>query len=162
LAVKQTTLDDLVRQINRLIGTVNGLLERYARGYEELDSIRLAQEEFRELLIDHFAENARWADRLSERMDRVEQYTILAKFDNLSATIQIESAVSKEHIERSLQKQLVTQQNLWKQYQDNIDMIQEKIAKFGETVPRLNELADYEKKIAKIKEAMARIREALS
>lgn len=161
MAVKQTTLDDLVKQVIRLIGTANALMERFARSFEEIDNNRLAQEELRELFKEHFQENARWADRLSERMDRIEQYTVLGKFGNISATLQIEASVSKEHIQRALREDLVTQRELWSQYQRNLDRLNIQIAKFGETVSRLNEVEDYEKKIIQIETAIERIRKAL-
>lgn len=162
MAVKQTTLDDLVRQVTRLVGTANALMERFARSMEEIDGVKLAHEELRELFKEHFQENARWADKLSEKMERLEQYTILSKFGNVSATLQIEASVSKEHIERALAEELVTQRELWSVYQRNLDRVTLQIAKFGETVPRLNEIEEYEKKIIKITETIERIMEQLN
>jgi hypothetical protein len=161
-APKQTTIDDVFKQISRLIGTAHALMERFARGYEEIDSIKLALEEQRELLADHFSENSRWADKLSDRMDRIEQYTVLGRFGNTSATLQIEAVVSKEHIERSLREELVTQRELWSVYQKNLDRLRLQIAKFGDTVARLNEIDDYEHKLIAIEEKIEYIREQLA
>lgn len=161
MAIKQTTLDDLVRQVIRLIGTANALMERYSRSMEELDNVRLAQEELRELLKEHFIENSHWANKLSERMDRIEQYTILGKFGNISATLQIEADVSKEHIARSLRENLITQRELWSKYQKNINRVRERIANFGETVQSLNEVEGYEAELLKIETRIERTRKAL-
>jgi hypothetical protein len=95
-------------------------------------------------------------------MERLEQYTILSKFGNVSATLQIEASVSKEHIERALAEELVTQRELWSVYQHNLDRVNIQIAKFGETIARLNEVEEYEKKIIKITEVIERIMEQLN
>lgn len=161
MAVKQTTIDDVLRKIDRLVGTANAVMERFARSMEELDSMRLAQEELRELFKEHFAENARWADKLSEQMIRLEQYTILGKFGNISATLDIEAAVSKEHIKRALEENLVSQRELWSRYQKNLNKVNELIALYGDNVSRLNEVEQYETKILTIEKAIERIREKL-
>ena len=161
MATKQTTLDDLVRQVSRLIGTTNSVLERYARLGEEYDSNRLANEELRELIKELIEESSRHADKLSERMDRIERYTILSKFGNVSVTLEIESSVAKEHIERALSERLIEQQELAKQYQNNITIVQKRMARLGETVASLNELEEYQSKLNRALEAMKRIREQL-
>jgi len=163
VATKQTTLDDLVRQLNKLIGTANALMERYARLAEEYDSSHLANEEIRELLKELIIESGRWADGLSRRIDRLERYMILSRMVGSSQdTLQIESSVSKEHIERALREELVNQQQLVIQYQKNINIIKQRIAKFGESVVSLNELEEYQSKLDKALEAMERIREQLN
>jgi len=136
-------------------------MERYARAMEELDGIRLSLDEGRELLADHFDENARWADNLSRRMDRQERYVILKGMGGGRETIQIETVVSREHISQALREELVVQQELTLQYSRNIEKVKLKIAKFGDTVALLNEMDDYQKQIDKASEAIARIREAL-
>ena len=161
MPIKQTTIDDVFRQINRLVGVVNSLLERYSRSAEEIDSNHLALEEIRAVMDEHFKENARWADKLSKRMDRLEQYIVLSKFGNVAATLQIESATSKEHIERSLAEDLVTQRELWSTYQKNINRVRERIAKFGDTTASLNEVEGYEIELVKIEKRIERIRNAL-
>ena len=161
MATKQTTLDDLVRQVSRLIGTTNSVLERYARLGEEYDSNRLANEELRELIKELIEESSRHADKLSERMDRIERYTILSKFGNVSVTLEIESSVAKEHIERALSERLIEQQELAKQYQNNITIVQKRMARLGDTVASLNELEEYQSKLNRALEAMKRIREQL-
>ncbi len=155
-------IDDLVIQVRRLVGTVNSVLERYSRAAEELDGIQLSLEELRAVMAEHFAENSRWADKLEKRMDRVEQYIILSKFGNVQATLQLEGAVTKEHIERALGEELVSQRELWLQYQRNLDRVNIRIAKFGETTQLINEVDEYEKKMIKIEEATKRIGEALT
>lgn len=154
-------VEDLTIQVRRLIGTANALMERYARVAEELDAVRLALEELREILGDHFSENSRWADILSKRMDRVEQYTILSKIGDSRAG-EITQQVTGEHIRRTLREELGTQQELLQQYQKNIDRVKLKVAKYGETVPLMNEMDDYVREIAKVTEAIERIREALN
>ena len=161
MATRQTTIDDVFRQIQRLVGIVNALLERYARAAEEIDSNHLALEEIRAVMDEHFKENARWADKLSKRMDRLEQYVILSRFGNVAATLQVEAITSKEHIERSLAEDLVTQRELWSQYQKNINRVRDRIAKFGETTAMLNEVEGYEMEIVKIETRIERIRNAL-
>lgn len=152
---------DLIHQIRKLITASNILLERFARGYEELDSHRLAIEEIRELLTEHFEENARWADAISKRLDRVEQYTILSRIGDSRAG-EITQQVTGEHLRRGLRQELGGQQELLLQYHKNVERVKLKIAKYGETVPLMNELDDYEREIDKISEAIERIREALA
>jgi len=161
VATRQTTVDDIFKQINRLIPTVHALLERYARSAEEIDSNHLALQEQRELLREHFAENSRWASELSKRIDRLEQYVILSRFGNLTATLQIETITSQEHIGRSLTEDLVTQRELWSTYQKNINRVRERIAKFGETTASINEVEGYEMELVKIETRIERIRKAL-
>lgn len=162
MAIKQTTIDDVFRQINRFIGVANSVVERYSRVAEEYDSNRLAIEEIRELLKEFVEESSRWADGLSKRIDRLERYTILKGMGGGRETIQIEASVSREHIDRALREELVLQQELILQYQRNIDKVKIKIAKFGDTVALLNELEDYQKQIDKANEAIARIRQSLA
>ena len=159
---------DELKQIRLFIAMARDILERYARTYEELEGIRLSLEEQRELQAEHFEENARWADSLSKRMDRQERYVILkgmATTDHLVGggreTIQIETIVAREHIDRALREELVTQQELILQYQKNIDKVKLKIAKFGDTVALVNEVDDYQKQIDKSQEAISRIRQNL-
>jgi len=154
---------DLVREVGKFIRVDSDLAQRYSRSMEEMDGIRLALEEQRELLSDHFQDNANWANELSRRIDRLERYTILVRmFDGNAETIQVEAVVSREHIKRALREELTTQQELIIQYQKNIDRVRLRIAKYGETIPLLNELDDYQKQIQKSQEAMARIREQLN
>jgi len=158
-----STVSDLIRQVSRYLPISLNALERHNRAYEELDSIRLSLEEQRELLSDHFQENSRWADALSKRIDRLERYMILSRMVGGSQdTLQIESSVSKEHIERALREELVNQQQLVIQYQKNINIIKQRIAKSGESVISLNELEEYQSKLDKALEAMERIREQLN
>ena len=159
---RQSEINDLIIQVKRLIGIVNSIIERYVRAYEEIDNIHLSLEEQRELLSDHFQDNANWANELSRRIDRLERYTILVRmFGSNAETIQVEAVVSREHIKRALREELTTQQELILQYQKNIDRVRLRIAKYGETVPLMNELEDYQGQIEKSHEAMARIREQL-
>ena len=153
---------DLVREVGKFIRVDSDLAQRYSRSMEEMDGIRLALEEQRELLSDHFQDNANWANELSRRIDRLERYTILVRmFDGNAETIQVEAVVSREHIKRALREELTTQQELILQYQKNIDRVRLRIARYGETVPLMNELEDYQGQIEKSHEAMARIREQL-
>lgn len=153
---------DELNQIRRFIAMARDILERYARTYEALEGMRLSLEESRELLADHFDENSRWADGLSSRMDRLERYVILKGMGGGRETIQIETVVSREHIDRALREELVNQQELILQYQRNIDKVKLKIAKFGDTTALLNEQDDYQKQIDKANEAIARIRQSLA
>lgn len=162
MPIKQSTLDDLVIQCQRLIGTVNAILERYVRAYEEIDNTRLSLEEIRELIKDLIDESGRFADGLSKKMDRLERYTILVRIvGSNQETTQIEGVVSREHIEQALREELVNQQNLMAQYQKNINKVRLSIAKYGETVPLTNELETYEIKLEKAQETINRIRESL-
>lgn len=162
VAIKQTTLDDVFRQIGKAIGTANALMERYARLAEEYDSNRLSVEEIRELLKELIVESSRHADSTNKRLDRVEQYVILKGMMGAGReTLQVESDVAKEHIERALSERLVEQQQLVTQYQKNLARVQLSIAKYGETTPLVNELEDYQTKLDKALEAMKRIREQL-
>lgn len=158
---KQSTLDDLVRQLNKFIGVANSVVERSARQAEEYDSNRLANEEIRELLKEFIEESGRFANGLSGQMERLERYVILKAMGGGRETIQIEHVVAREHIERALREELVSQQELIQQYQRNIDKVKLKIAKFGDTTALLNEQDDYQKQIDKANEAIARIRESL-
>lgn len=153
---------DELSQIRRFISVSRDVLERYARMAEEYESNRLAIEEIRELLKEFVEESGRWADGLSGRMDRQERYVILKGMGGGRETIQVEQVVAREHIDRALREELVVQQELILQYQKNIDKVKLKIAKFGETVPLLNEMDDYQKQIDKAQEAIARIRQSLA
>jgi len=153
---------DLVREVGKFIRVDSDLAQRYSRSMEELDSIRLALEEQREILQDHFIENSHWANELSRRIDRLERYTILVRmFGSNAETIQVETVVSREHIKRALREELMAQQDIILQYQKNVDRVKLRIAKYGETVPLMNELEDYQRKIEQSQEAMTRIREQL-
>jgi chromosome segregation ATPase len=157
----KNALEDLTTNVRRLVGIVNSLLERFARGYEELDSNRLALEEIREHLGEYFEESSIWANGLSKRIDRLEQYIILSRMGDAQQSGEITQQVKGEHIRRSLREELTTQQELLTQYHKNIDRVKIKIAKYGETTPLMNEIDDYQREIDKINEAIGRIRDAL-
>ncbi len=153
---------DLVKEVSRFIRVDNDLAERYSRAMEELDSLRLSQEELRELIKELIVESSRHADSTNKHLYRVEQYVILKGMMGIGReTLQVESEVAKEHIERALSERLVEQQELAKQYQKNITKVNERIAKFGDTVASLNELDEYQGKLDKALEAIKRIREQL-
>lgn len=153
---------DLVREVSRFIRVDNDLAERYSRSMEELDSLRLSQEELRELIKELIVESSRHADNTNKHLYRVEQYVILKGMMGVGReTLQVESTVSKEHIERALSERLSEQQELARQYQKNIAKVNERIAKFGETVANLNELDEYQNKLDKALESITRIRENL-
>lgn len=159
----QVEQQDLKKDIRRLIGVANSVVERYARSFEEIDFNRLALEELRSVMDEHFQENARWADRLSERMDRLERYTILVRATGGNhQTIEVEGKVAQEHIDQAIREELVNQQNLVEQYQKNIARTRMSIARYGETVPLMNELEEYEAKSGKSLEAIGRIRATLA
>lgn len=154
---------DELKQMRHFVGTANALMERYARVVEEYESNRLANEEIRELLKELTEEMGRWADGLSGRMDRLERYTILVRMTGGNQqTVEVEGKVAKEHIDRALREELVNQQNLLAQYQKNISRVKMSIAKYGETVPLMNELEEYETKADRSNEAIARIRQSLA
>lgn len=154
---------DLTKEVSKCIRTNNAVLDRYTRAAEEQESVRLALKEIRELLADHFEENALWADNLSGRMDRQERYVILTKMGIVNnETVEISSEISQEHIKRALRENLVTQRELWSRYQKNIDRVKDRIANFGETVSSLNEVEGYEKKLSDIEKAIERIQEKLT
>ena len=157
-----SVVNDLVRQVSKYLPVSLGVLERHNRAYEELDSIRLALEELRELIKELIIESGRQADSTNKHLYRVEQYVILKGMMGAGReTIQVESEVAKEHIERALSERLTEQQELAKQYQKNITKVNERIAKFGDTVASLNELDEYQGKLDKALEAIKRIREQL-
>ncbi len=159
-----TTIQDLSKQIQRLIGTANALMDRFARLGEEYDSSRLANEELRELLKELIVESSRHADSVNRRLDRVEEYVILVGMDKGDSrkAMEITQEVSSEHIERGLQEQLVEQQTLLLTYQRNLARVKQNIADMGyETVENANKLDTYQDKIDKINEVIARIRQAL-
>ncbi len=157
-----SVVNDLVRQVSKYLSVSLNVLERHNRAYEELDAIRLSQEEFRELIKELIIESGRQADSVNKHLYRVEQYTILKGMFGIGReTLQIESEVAKEHIERALSERLVEQQKLVEQYQKNIARVGLSIARYGETVPLLNELDEYQSKLDKTLEAIERIREQL-
>lgn len=141
------TLVEVTYQIKKFVGTANALMERYARSMEEIDSTRLANEELREQLREQTEEFAHWADRLQERMNRLEQYTVLSKIGNQPHAAKIEATVNREHEERALREDLTHQRELWSQYQKNLDRVKLRIARDGETTGRMNEAEEYEQKI---------------
>ena len=163
MATKQTTLDDLVRQVSRLIGTVNSVLERYARLAEEYDSNRLATEEIRELLKELIEEIGRSATQLGRDINRLEEYVILKGMGkgNSPKSVEITQEVSSEHLERSLRKRLADQQKLLRQYEDNITKVQLQIARMGyETIENANKLTEYQEGTERARTAIERLREA--
>lgn len=154
---------DELGQIRRFIGVARDILERYSRQSEEYESNRLAVEEIREFLKEFVEESSRWADGLAGRIDRLERYTILVRMvGSNQETIAIESSVSQAHIDQALREELVNQQNLTAQYQKNIAKVRMSIARYGETVPLMNELEEYEAKSDKSMEAINRIRATLA
>lgn len=161
---KQATLDDILRSVNRLIGTANALMERYSRIAEEYDFNRLATEEIREFIKELIVESSRHADGINKRIDRIEEYVILVgmnKGDSQKAG-EITQEVSGEHIERTLREQLVEQQTLLVTYQRNLARVKQNIAEMGyETVENSNKVDIYQGKIDKINESISRIRAAL-
>ena len=159
MPIKQSALDDLTRQISKLISVAYALIDRFARLGEEYDTNRLANEESREVQKEMIEEFGRWAQYIGERLDRIEQYTILSRIGGDTGAITQE--VSGEHIERRLREELGQQQKLLEQYQRNINRVKLKIAQYGETTPLVNELENYQMEIEKITEAIARIRDAL-
>lgn len=156
-------IDDLIIQVKRLIGTVNAILERYARLAEEYDSIRLAILETRELLADYFEESGRWADGISRRMDRQERLDILDRTGNAGSVEakNIRQDIANEHRDRTLREEISAKQELLSTYQRNLDKIGIRIAKFGSTVKDENEQEDYQREVDKLKEQIERMREAL-
>lgn len=157
-----TRIDELSKQIQRLIGTANALMERYARLAEEFDSNRLANEEIRELLKEFIEEAGRWANGLSKRIDRLEEFIILAGMGKDRKAGEITQEVSGEHVERGLREQLTEQQKLLITYQRNLARVKQSIAETGyETIENANKVEDYQNKIDKISEAIERIRQAL-
>jgi hypothetical protein len=160
----QNTTDDARRQLNKFTATANTLLERVARLAEEYDNNRLATEEIREILGELVKEFGIWANGLSKRMDRQEEYVILVgmgKGDSAKAR-QITQEVSGEHLERGLREELAEQQRLLATYQRNLSKVQQQIAEMGyETIENMNKREDFERKIQRINEAISRIREAL-
>ena len=156
-------INDLTRQVRNLIVVTSSVLERHSRSMEELDSLRLAQEEQREHLRDHFQENTRWSDKLDRSLRELQRYIIMVKMTGggNQETRDIESKFSKQQIEDALKEELVQQQGLILQYQKNSIHVAGQIAKYGETVPLMNELSEYQDKIKKAQESMARIREQL-
>ena len=160
--MRQNQLDDLARQINKFIGTANAVMERYSRSMEEIDYLRLTGEELKELLKDFTEEAGIWADGISRRIDRLEQFVILSKIGNKHKAGEITQEVGKEHIERTLREDLAEHQKLLLTYQRNIMRVKERIAKQGyDTIEQANQLEDYERESAKLTEAINRIRETL-
>jgi hypothetical protein len=158
------TVSDLVRQVSRYLPISLNALERHNRAYEELDAIRLALEEQRELVKELIIESSRHADGTNKRLDRVEEYTILVgmgKVDSRKAG-EITQEVSDEHVERNLSERLVEQQRLLLTYQDNLARVKQNVAEMGyESVENSNKVKDYQNKINKITEVIDRIRQAL-
>lgn len=162
MATKQTTIDDVVRQLNKVIGTANALMERYARLAEEYDSNRLAIEEIRELIKELIVESSHQANSVNRRLDRQEEFIILVGMGKDQKAGEITQEVSREHIDRSLQEELVEQQKLLMTYDRNIARVKQSIAEMGyETVENANKLDTYQSKVDKINESISRIREAL-
>jgi hypothetical protein len=176
--IKQTDLEEVIRQIKNLIPAVIDLLkqltkylpvslsvlERHNRAYEELDSVRLEIEVLKEIQRENTFESSRWANQLSKDMHRLEEWIILARIgkEDSPKAGEITQEVSREHIERSLSEQLTEQQKLLQTYQRNLARVQQSIAEMGyETIENMNKREDFERKIQRINEAIGRIRDAL-
>lgn len=141
-------ITDLTRQISRYIPISLEILERHNRGYEELDSLHLSLEELRELLSDYFSESSRNADKISERLSRLERLAILEKTSsNPTETQQIKAEISKDLRLSSLRTALV-------QEVQNLTHTLEKRAHYGIDVPVkiLNEIQLYTERIDALKE----------
>lgn len=148
--MRQKSSLDIQNQISRLIGTANSLMERYSRAMEEIDFIRLSLEELRELLSDYFSESGRNADRISERLQRLERLAILEKtHTNPRETQQIKSNISNDLRRDSLLATLAQEQR-------NLNHALERRAHYGFDVPTrlLNEIETYTERIEALKEEL--------
>lgn len=159
--MRQSEVQDLTRQVARLIGTANSVLERYSRLAEEYDSTRLANEEVRAILRELVEEFGIWAGTLSKRIDRLEQYIILVRMGQ--DTAQITQQVEGEHIRRKGREELAGYQEQLLTYHKNMDRVRLMIAKRGyPTIEESNQLDDWQLEVDRLTEAIDRMREALN
>ena len=86
---KQSTLDDLVRQISRLIGTVNSVLERYALLGENSTAL---YERF--ITFDRRIKNV--LDELAARLERIERLELLDLTGHQTGAREIRSEIKHE------------------------------------------------------------------
>lgn len=129
---------------------------------DEIDGIRLMLEEARELLLEHFEENSRSNDKVSERLERLERLEILVRTGaNPGETQDLRQEISMEHIKRALRKELVEQQKLYEQHSKNADRLKLRIAKFDRLEDH-NKLDDAEYEMARLGESIQRIRQELA
>lgn len=149
--VRQSANQDLINQVKRLIGTTNAVIERYARGFEELDGIRLNLEEIRVVLNELVEEHSRWADKISERLDRLERLEILDRTGNMSLpeARRIKQDVADENHLRALRQELAQQVR-------NLDKANQKAAKYGMDIPvkLANEIEMFEERIKALREEL--------
>ena len=147
---RQATVDDLFRQVTRIIGIANALMERYAHLAEEATSIQIAQLAQDGALRDWFEEAGREHDRISERLDRIELFLILQVANSKEQQArQITEEIRTEHAEVALRKEL-------KQQMDNLAYARLKAARFGVNVPTdlINEIELYQENIVRIQEEL--------
>lgn len=144
----QKDIADLIVQIRRQIALSAAILERFARSYEELDGLRLGLEELRELLSDYFAESGRNADRIAERLERLERLAILEKVQT-KETLEIKSEITDDLYRATLRHELIQQTK-------NLAYTREKAAKYGLDIPVKiqNELALFEERIEAIQKEL--------
>ena len=155
--------EDDRRQLNKLIIVAQAILERYSRIAEEYDSVRLFNEALSENLNDLIGELSLWANRLSERLERIERLMVLDKTGlNPRETAVIKQNISDDLLDQQLREDLVQAQNELKIYQDNINRTNIRIAKQGQsTISQENDLMDWQIQLDKLQAKIKHMREAL-
>ena len=129
MPIKQTTLDDLVVQIRRLIGTVNSILERYSHSEENSDALY-----DRFLVFDR--RNKKVLDELAERIERIERLELLERTGHMDGAKEIRSEIKQELT--SLQWQLSRRIK-------NLNYLKEQAAGYGAgrvDLSLINEISD--------------------
>lgn len=148
---QQLTIDDLTRQITRLIGTANALMERYADIAEEVRAIRIAQLADQGVTRDYFEEAGRRDDKLADRIERLERLEILDRTGNIYSieANQIRKEVKGEHLERALRQELA-------QHIKNLDYAKLKAARFGVNIPVdiINEIETYQENVERARKEL--------
>lgn len=163
MPTRQDIVTDLCRQVSRLIGTANALMERYSRAAEHLDSDRLALEEIRAILNELIEEIATARNSDAYWRKRIEQLVISNWTGDTRRVEHITQQIIGEHLRDGLREQLVMCQNELLSYTHNIQRTKGRIAKQGyPTVEQENQLDDWQREVDRLTESIARIRQELN
>lgn len=129
MPAKQTTIDDLVRQVSRLIGTVNSVLERYAHEAENSNALY-------ERFITFDRRIKKVLDEISERIERIERLELLDATGHRAEAREIRSEIKQElgSLEWQLNRRV-----------KNLNYLKEQAAGYGAgrvDLSLINEIAD--------------------
>jgi DNA repair ATPase RecN len=148
---QQSTIDDLIRQINKFVGVANSVMERYANVAEQVSGIQVQLLALEGALRDHFDEAGRRDNNLAKQVERLERLEILDRTGNAYSidAQQIRKEIKTEHTDNVLRQELAQQIK-------NLEYVRLKMAKFGVNIPvdLINEAEAYTEQIDRIRKEL--------